>query len=231
MSQTLAYEDEERTMSQEVLTQKRSIDETEDEDEEGSKDGCQNTCDCSACQLIKLLHNQKCTKAAIKSLNQHHQSYKKSKIEPKESNTPHDERIKVKKLHAIATIPTKATETAAGYDLSNPTKITIAPFSLGFIKTHLAMNIPKGYYGQIAVRSGVAKRKCLIHLGGIIDSDYRGDIAVMLYNLLDEAVTIKQDEKFAQIVLIKTHESCDMKEVRELDNTERGGGGFGSTGH
>ena len=80
------------------------------------------------------------------------------------------------------------------------------------------------------MRSGIAKRKRLVHLRGVVDSDYRGQIVVMVMNLQEEPVILDENERFAQIIITKIHEAGEIVEVSDLDSTERGTGGFGSTG-
>ena len=80
------------------------------------------------------------------------------------------------------------------------------------------------------MRFGIAKRKWLIHLGDIIDTDYMGQIVVMMMNLQDEPVILDENEQFAQIIITKGHEPAEIVEVSDLDTTDRGTGGFGSPG-
>ena len=137
--------------------------------------------------------------------------------------------IKATKLNPKAYIPTKSSAGAAGFDLTNIHKMTIGPFTLGVISTGIALEIPEGYYGLIAMRSGLARREKLIVLGGIIDCDYRGDVTVLVMNLQNSEVNIGIGERFAQIIVSKIHEGSTMEEVESLTQTKRGQKGFGSS--
>ena len=135
----------------------------------------------------------------------------------------------MKKLHPTATIPYKSSRNAAGYDLTSTSDVTILPGTLKTIWTRIAVQIPHGYYGQIVMRSSVAKNGNLTVVGGVVDSDYTGDIGCILFNLGDSPTTIAKDERFAQLVIIKIHEGSSMFE-NDFTKTERGEKGFGSTG-
>lgn len=137
----------------------------------------------------------------------------------------------VKKLHPNATIPTFATDGAAGFDLYACTTRIIASSSWTIISTGLAFEIPKGYYISIVPRSGLALKEgiSVLNSPGIIDSDYRGEVKVLLYNYSQTGVIIEQGSRCAQGILRKTY-ALDIVEVEELSGTERGSGGFGSTG-
>lgn len=143
--------------------------------------------------------------------------------------------IPVKLLSDRATMPTHGSEKAAGWDLyaclPNAEEIVINPHETCMISTGIAMGIPDGYWGGIYARSGMATKKDLAPANktGVIDSDYRGPIIVALHNHGDRARVIEHGERIAQLVL---HEviPVTLNEVSELDETERGTGGFGSTG-
>ena len=109
--------------------------------------------------------------------------------------------------------------------------VTVMPGTTEFIKTGIAMEIPAGLVGLIYARSGMACKKGLAPANkvGVIDSDYRGEIIVALHNHSDKPVTIEPKDRIAQIVLAP-YIAADFNEVEELDDTERGEGGFGSTG-
>lgn len=140
--------------------------------------------------------------------------------------------IKVKRLTKTVTLPTKAHLSDAGWDLyadnDNPFHIEYGQREL--ISTGCSFAIPEGYYGKIADRSSIAW-KCGVHvLGGVIDSDYRGEVKVILANLgCDEGFIIRRGDRIAQMIIIKIHEGS-MVEVDDLDTTERNNGGFGSSG-
>jgi dUTP pyrophosphatase len=138
--------------------------------------------------------------------------------------------INVKKLSENATIPTQGTRFAAGYDLYAAEDAVVVCGTRKLIKTNISMEITPGYYGRIAPRSGLAYKNGIDVLAGVIDSDYRGDIGVILYNT-DKNIdfNVKKGDRIAQIIF----EACyiaTLNNVDNLDNTLRQTGGFGSTG-
>jgi len=141
--------------------------------------------------------------------------------------------VKFKKLTPNAIVPTYGTEFSAGADLySGMTEpVIINAGTTEFIKTGIAMEIPEGLVGLVYARSGMACKKGLAPANkvGVIDSDYRGEIIVALHNHSDKPVTIEPKDRIAQIVLAP-YITASFNEVEELDDTERGEGGFGSTG-
>lgn len=142
--------------------------------------------------------------------------------------------VNIKKLRDSATIPTKGSEYAAGYDLyacSDEDIYILNPHTVLKVPTGIAMAIPNGYFGAIFARSGVATKKGLrpANCVGVIDSDYRGEIIVALRNDTDEPQSFQNRERVAQLVIMP-YLPVDFTVVDELDKTERGAGGFGSTG-
>lgn len=141
--------------------------------------------------------------------------------------------VNIKKLDSMAKLPTRGSSSAAGYDLYaiNIKEIDIAPHSTTKIGTGLAMEIPEGYFGAIYARSGLATKKGLrpANCVGVIDSDYRGELIVALHNDTDEYMTIFPQDRIAQLVIMP-YLAVEFSEATELDSTERGEGGFGSTG-
>lgn len=141
--------------------------------------------------------------------------------------------IKIKRLNTLAKIPTRADVGSAGYDLYAATDcdIQIPPHSNVLIGTGIAMSIPIGYFGGIYARSGIASKRNLrpANCVGAIDSSYRGEIKVALHNDSPETKTVQAGERIAQLIIHK-HEIADFEEVEELDKTERGDSGFGSSG-
>ena len=140
--------------------------------------------------------------------------------------------LKIKKLSDKAVIPTYGSEYAAGADLySCEGELTFEPGETKLVHTGLAMEIPVGYVGLIYARSGIATKRGLAPANkvGVIDSDYRGEIMVALHNHSNESQTIAAGERIAQIV-IAPYLTVNYCEVSELDDTDRGAGGFGSTG-
>lgn len=142
-------------------------------------------------------------------------------------------KIKVKKINEEAIIPTTGSDKSAGVDLyaciERP--ITIPAHSTKKIGTGLVMELPDGYFGAIAARSGLSVKEGLrpANCLGIIDSDYRGEYIVALHNDTDEAKLIMPSQRIAQLILIQ-YSTINFEEVDELSETERGDGGFGSTG-
>jgi dUTP pyrophosphatase len=137
--------------------------------------------------------------------------------------------MEVKRLCSHATLPRRATPGSAGFDLFASVAIALGPGDLVCVPTGIAIKVPLGTYGRIAPRSGITV-KHNIHVGaGVIDSDYTGEIKVVLYNVGHTHVTFEAFERIAQLILEKI-EIPEILEVQELTETSRGSGGFGSTG-
>jgi dUTP pyrophosphatase len=138
--------------------------------------------------------------------------------------------INVKKLSDNAIIPAKGSAFAAGYDLYAAEDAVVNCGTRKLIKTNISMEITPGYYGRIAPRSGLAYKNGIDVLAGVIDSDYRGDIGVILYNS-DKNIDfiVKKGDRIAQIIFEACY-SATLNEAENLDNTLRQSGGFGSTG-
>lgn len=143
------------------------------------------------------------------------------------------EKVRFKKLSENAVVPSYGTAYSAGADLYSAMQedVIIAPETTKFIKTGIAIEIPEGLVGLIYARSGMACKKGLAPANkvGVIDSDYRGEIIVALYNHSDSSVTVASGDRIAQLVLTP-YIKADFEESDELDDTVRGDGGFGSTG-
>lgn len=141
--------------------------------------------------------------------------------------------IDIKLLNDYAKMPSRGSAYAAGYDLYAATgyDIEIAPHKTVKIDTGIAVAIPEGYFGAIYARSGLATKQGLRpgNCVGVVDADYRGGIIVALHNDTNEYQYIHAGDRIAQLV-IQPFLSVEFNEVRELDTTERGEGGFGSTG-
>ena len=141
--------------------------------------------------------------------------------------------VSVQKLHPDAKLPTYGSVEAAGADLyaclEQP--VTIAPGTSGWIPTGIALEIPKGCAGLIYARSGLACKKGLAPANkvGVIDSDYRGQVVVVLHNHGSEPKTVEHAERIAQLVITPVLTPV-YEEVEALSSSERGVGGFGSTG-
>ena len=143
-------------------------------------------------------------------------------------NTP-KEKLKIKRLSENAIIPTRGSPLSAGYDLSAAVPTVVPARGKALVKTDLAMIIPSTCYGRIAPRSGLAWKKHIDIGAGVIDADYRGPVGVVMFNHGDSDLEIKHGDRIAQLVLEKIS-YADIVEVADLDETERGSGGFGSTG-
>ena len=141
--------------------------------------------------------------------------------------------VKIKKLNEKAVIPTYGSEFSAGADLyaCEESTVTIEPHKTVLVHTGLSFEIPEGFAGFIYARSGLASKRGLAPANkvGVIDSDYRGEIMVALHNHSSEPQTISQGERIAQMV-VTPYIKCDFEDTAELNDTERGEGGFGSTG-
>ena len=137
--------------------------------------------------------------------------------------------LKVKKLNPEATIPTKANPTDAGYDLYALEGGILEKHTHQLIKTGISLSIPEGYAGLIWPRSGMAYKHGIDVFAGVIDSSYRGDVGVILFNSQYNNYHIKAGDRIAQIVF-QTVQNFDLQEVDNLDDTKRGKEGFGSSG-
>jgi len=140
-------------------------------------------------------------------------------------------KLKIKKLTSDALIPAYQTKESAGFDLHAVEGCIIKPGERKLIGTGLAFEIEFGYEVQIRPRSGLAYKHgiTVLNTPGTIDSDYRGEIKVLLINHSEEVFEIKKGERVAQAVVAPVVQA-EIVEVEELSDTQRGSGGFGSTG-
>mmetsp|Transcript_37957 Transcript_37957/g.36361 ORF Transcript_37957/g.36361 Transcript_37957/m.36361 type:complete len:178 (-) Transcript_37957:52-585(-) len=139
-------------------------------------------------------------------------------------------RLRIKKLNPQAFLPIKGSDKAAGYDLFSIDKVMIPPYSKMLISTGLSMAVPEGNYARIAPRSGLAVKNFIDVGAGVVDSDYRGEVKVLLFNLGDKEFEVNYGDRIAQCIIEK-YTPTILEEVEgELDVTDRGVGGFGSTG-
>lgn len=138
--------------------------------------------------------------------------------------------IRLKRLHEDAKVPYRANSNDAGADLAMVgDDVTLAPGERALLPIGWAMEIPVGYYGRIAPRSGLSSKKGIVVLAGVVDVPFRGEVKVSLLNTGDEPVTFTSGDRIAQLVT----EACDYStfvEEKELTTTSRGEGGFGHTG-
>ena len=134
-----------------------------------------------------------------------------------------------KRLDPRATLPARGSALSAGLDLCSIEDVVIEPKQRALVPTGLAVAIPAGYYGRVAPRSGLATKSGLDVLAGVIDADYRGEVRCLLYNTGDEAIHLPAQSKICQLIIEKiiTPSAVWSDEISE---TDRGSGGFGSTG-
>lgn len=137
--------------------------------------------------------------------------------------------IKVKKLEPKAIIPTRANQSDAGWDLYSVASRNMAPNQRVIYRTGLSFEIPEGYVGLVWPRSGLATKEGVDVLAGVVDSGYRGEVMVCLLNTGVRYVEIKEGDRIAQI-LFQEVPHFQLQEVETLQNSDRGEGGFGSTG-
>ena len=141
-------------------------------------------------------------------------------------------RLPVKRLDSTIELPSYAYEGDAGLDLRSSEDVTLKPFERRLVSTGLAIAIPEGYAGFVQPRSGMALKHGLsmANTPGLIDSHYRGELKVIAINLdPSEPIVIKRGDRIAQLV-IQQVPVISLVEVEELDETDRGAGGFGSSG-
>ena len=134
-------------------------------------------------------------------------------------------------IHPEAIIPKKANQTDAGFDVFVPVRTMVPPKRTTLVKTGFAVAVPEGYELQVRSKSGLALNLHTVVAQGIgtIDSDYRGEVGILLWNRNSIGVEFGAGEKIAQLVLCKLPDA-EFEEVEELNDTSRGEGGFGSTG-
>lgn len=137
--------------------------------------------------------------------------------------------MSVKLLNSDAIVPTRGSDSAAGYDLYSLKDVWINQSDIAVISTGIAMKVPLGTYGRIAPRSGLSVKYKLDVLAGVIDADYRGEIMVAIMNHSRQKVCLPAKSRIAQIIFEKI-ETPQLQVVEDLDETSRGSGGFGSTG-
>lgn len=137
--------------------------------------------------------------------------------------------LRFKQLETNATLPTRGSAQAAGLDLYSIEDVVIEPKQRALVRTGLAVAIPEGYYGRVAPRSGLAVKNGLDVLAGVIDSDYRGEIRCALYNTGDQPIDLPAQSKICQLIIEQIITPTAVW-ADEMSETDRGDGGFGSTG-
>tara|TARA_Y100000389_G_scaffold68608_2_gene65092 strand:- start:12465 stop:12890 length:426 start_codon:yes stop_codon:yes gene_type:complete len=138
--------------------------------------------------------------------------------------------LKVKKLAYDAIVPTRGSDGAVGYDLYS-SEDAVVPNQAGraLVGTGITVVLPPGVYGRVAPRSGLAVKHCINVGAGVIDPDYTGEIKVVLFNHGLNDFEIKKGDRIAQLVLERC-ETPPIEEINIVEDTDRGSGGFGSTG-
>ena len=137
--------------------------------------------------------------------------------------------IKIKKLDNKAILPKKMHDGDAAMDLYSIENINFKEKEIKSVATGISLSIPIGYWGNIRDRSGLAFKHGLHTLAGVVDSNYRGEIKVVIINLREE-YNIKKGDRIAQLLIQKT-EKIELEEVEDLDDTKRGKSGFGNSGY
>lgn len=161
-----------------------------------------------------------------------HASAQKRELLPNQeelSETGDEQPLKVRKLSSSARLPVRASEGAAGYDLFSAEECVIQPRTRKVMKTDISIAVPAKHYGRVAPRSGLSFKYGIDIAAGVIDSDYRGPLGIVMVNNGTTAFEIQAGDRVAQLLLERV--SCPVvEEVDELDGTARGAAGFGSTG-
>lgn len=137
--------------------------------------------------------------------------------------------VKILKLHPQAKVPTYAHEGDAGLDLYSVEEVEILPGEIKRIKTGLSFELPNGYVGLVWDKSGISQLHGLKILGGVLDAGYRGEVIIGMVNLSNKSYAIQSGDKITQLLIQKV-ERPTIIEVENLSETNRGTGGFGSTG-
>ena len=139
------------------------------------------------------------------------------------------ETLDFKKLDQRALLPTRGSAAAAGLDLYSIEPLSLKPGQRAIARTGLAVAIPRGFYGRVAPRSGLATKQGLDVLAGVIDADYRGEIGCLLHNTGAATIELPEQSKICQLIIEKII-TPEAVWAEDLSGTERGSGGFGSTG-
>ncbi len=137
--------------------------------------------------------------------------------------------LRFKRLDERATLPTRGSDASAGLDIYSIEDLSIEPKQRVLARTGLAVAVPKGFYGRVAPRSGLAVKNGLDVLAGVIDSDFRGEVCCALLNTGDETLTLPAGSRLCQLIIEQIITPTPTWS-EELDKTARGAGGFGSTG-
>ena len=137
--------------------------------------------------------------------------------------------LRIKKLTQDAILPTRGSGGAVGYDLYSTDEVVVPPTHRALVGTSVAIVLPPGVYGRVAPRSGLAVKHGIQVGAGVVDPDYTGEVKVVLFNHGDKDFEVKKGDRIAQLVLERC-ETPPVEEVGTVEETDRGAGGFGSTG-
>eukprot|EP00798_Chlamydomonas_sp_ICE-L_P021669 gene21669-28686_t len=173
-------------------------------------------------EVLRSCENMISSPASMVRLSGESPATKVQRVEPVE------EPLLVKKLSENAYMPKRGSALAAGYDLSSAYDFVVPARGKELIKTDLSIKCPSGTYGRVAPRSGLAWKNFIDTGAGVIDEDYRGPVGVILFNHSEQDFIVKKGDRVAQLVLERIA-TPTVIEVDDLDGTDRGAGGFGST--
>lgn len=138
--------------------------------------------------------------------------------------------LKIQLRSENATVPTKGSATAAGYDIYSSEDCIIKAEDQALVSTDISFTVPVGTYGRIAPRSGLAVKHGIQTGAGVVDRDYTGEVKIVLFNHSKKDFEIKKGDRIAQLILEKIVDDAEIVVVESLEESERGAGGFGSTG-
>ncbi|PSC74089.1 Deoxyuridine 5 -triphosphate nucleotidohydrolase [Micractinium conductrix] len=144
-------------------------------------------------------------------------------------SSPAGELLRVRRLNEHALLPKRGSAGAAGYDLASCEDTEVPARGRAVVKTGLQIAIPPGTYARVAARSGLAVKHFIDTGAGVVDEDYRGEVGVVLFNHSDAPFPVKRGDRIAQLILERIA-TPQVAEVESLDDTQRGAGGYGSTG-
>lgn len=159
----------------------------------------------------------------------HYKANRRANETSKPSQVANGIELQVEKRSPDAVVPVRGSAHAAGYDLASCEKAIVPKWGRKMIDTGIAIKTPDGYYSRIAPRSGLAVKNGIDVLAGVVDSDYTGNVKVVLQNLTDTPFIVEKGDRIAQLI-VQPYASPQVKVVSSLSETERGHGGFGSTG-
>ncbi|SCW01139.1 LAFE_0D05952g1_1 [Lachancea fermentati] len=150
--------------------------------------------------------------------------------EPANKQQKLNDSLKIQLRSPNATVPTKGSATAAGYDIYASQPTIIPARGQGMASTDISFTVPRGTYGRIAPRSGLAVKHGINTGAGVVDRDYTGEVKIVLFNHSDKDFAIQKGDRVAQLILEKIVDDAEIVVVDSLEESARGEGGFGSTG-